>query len=127
VNSILLVSFLEIIKPYRMYCHHLYNLIVLFLILPSLVELLSINTDVLIISKTAQRGFVLLEETKPTRLNEFNQCLQQNHQLNIAIDEKYGDLILNKTIENIDFRHQQLLCTINRNQVNKIFLFTNVI
>jgi hypothetical protein len=88
------------------------------------VELLLINTDVLILPKNAQHGFVLLEETKPSRLNEFNQCIKQSHQLNIDIDEKYGDLILNKTIENIQFNHQQLLCTINRNQVKKIlFLF----
>ncbi len=110
-----------------MYYYHLYNLIVLFLILPSLVELLTINTDVLILSNNAQHGLVLLEETKPSRSNEFYQCAKNNQQLNIDIDEKYGDLILNKTLENIHFNQQRLLCTINRNQVKKIrfgfFLF----
>jgi len=106
-----------------MYYHHLYNLIVLFLIIPSLVDLLTINTDVLILSNNAQHGFVLLEETKPSRYNEFYQCLKQNDQLNLDIDEKYGDLILNRTIENINFNQQRLLCTINRNQVKKILFF----
>ena len=107
-----------------MYYHHLNNLIVLFLIIPSLVELIAINTDVLILPDNAQHGYVLLEETKPSRYNEFNQCLKENNELNIDIDMKYGDLILNKTIENISFSNQQrLLCTINRNQVKKIFLF----
>jgi hypothetical protein len=104
-----------------MYYHHLNNLIFLFLIIPSLVELLSINTDILILPNTAHRGFVLLEETKPSRYNEFLQCLKQTNQLNIDIDEKYGDLILNKTIENFIFNQQRLLCTINRNEVKKIF------
>ncbi|CAF4786590.1 unnamed protein product, partial [Rotaria socialis] len=100
-----------------MYYHHLFYLIALFFLLPPLVELLSINTDVLIVPKNAQRGFVLLEETKPSRSNEFTQCLQQSRELNIDIDTKYGDLILNKTIRNRNFKQQQqLLCTINRNQ-----------
>jgi len=89
------------------------------------VDLLTINTDVLILSNNAQPGFVLLEETKPSRYNEFHQCLKQNSPLNIDIDEKYGDLILNKTLENFHSNHQQLLCTINRNQVksNRVFFF----
>ncbi len=102
-----------------MYYHHLSNLIVLFLILPSLVELSVIQTDVLIISNNAQRGYVLLEETKPSRYHEFNQCLKENEQLNLHIDEKYGDLILNRTIKYLNFNQQRLLCTINRNQVKK--------
>ncbi len=102
-----------------MYYHHLSNLIVLFLILPSLVELSVIQTDVLIISNNAQRGYVLLEETKPSRYHEFNQCLKENEQLNLHIDEKYGDLILNRTIKYFNFNQQRLLCTINRNQVKK--------
>jgi hypothetical protein len=85
------------------------------------VDLLTINTDVLILSNNAQPGFVLLEETNPSRYNEFYQCLKQNNQLNIDIDKKYGDLILNKTIENFIFNQQRLLCTINRNEVKKIF------
>lgn len=107
-----------------MYYHHLYKLLVLSLILPSVVELLTINSDVLILSNNARPGFVLLEETKPSRYKEFSQCLQENNQqLNIDIDEKYGDLILNQTIENINFNQQRLLCTINRNQVKKILSF----
>jgi hypothetical protein len=106
-----------------MYYHHLYNLIVLFLIIPSLVHLLTINTDILILSNNSQRGFVLIEETKPSRYMEFYQCLKENDQLNIDIDEKYGDLILNKTVQNFNSNHQQLLCTINRNQVKKKFSF----
>jgi hypothetical protein len=102
-----------------MYYHRLYKLIVLFLIIPSLVALISINTDILILPKNAQRGYVLLEETKPSRYNEFIQCLKQNDELNISIDEKYGDLVLNKTNEILPSNHQ-LLCTINRNQVMKI-------
>jgi len=103
-----------------MYYQHLSNLIVLFLILPSLVQLLTINTDVLIIPNHARPGFVLLEEMKPSRSNEFQQCINDNHrQLNINIDEKYGDLILNQTVENQIFNQQQLLCTIHRNEVNR--------
>ena len=100
-----------------MYYHHLSNLIVLFLILPSLVELTTIQTDVLILPNLARTGFVLLEETKPSRYHEFDQCLKDNEQLNLHIDEKYGDLILNQTIEYFDRQQQRLLCTINRNQV----------
>lgn len=103
-----------------MYYHHLFNLIVLFFLLPSLVELLSINTDVLIIPKNARHGFVLLEETQPSRYHEFTQCLNQNSELDIIIDRKYGDLILNSRVNNQIFNtQQQLLCTINRNQVKK--------
>jgi hypothetical protein len=83
------------------------------------VELSVIQTDVLIISNNAQRGYVLLEETKPSRYHEFNQCLKENEQLNLHIDEKYGDLILNRTIKYFNFNQQRLLCTINRNQVKK--------
>ncbi len=90
-------------------------------------ELSVIQTDVLIISNNAQRGYVLLEETKPSRYHEFNQCLKENEQLNLHIDEKYGDLILNRTIKYFNFNQQRLLCTINRNQVKKknfsFFLF----
>ncbi|CAF0806189.1 unnamed protein product [Rotaria sordida] len=110
------------------YYHHLYNLLVLFFIIPSLVNLLTINSDVLIIPKNAQHGFVLLEETKSSRFNEFNQCLKQNNELNIDIDKKYGDLILNKTIENYNFTQQQrLLCTINRNQSSILKLYYTII
>ena len=104
-----------------MYYHHLYNLIILFLIISSSVELLSVNTDVLILPNNAQDGFILLEETKPSRYNEFSQCLKQNHRLNIDIDEKYGDLILNRTIEYFNLNSQQQLCTIKRNEVKQKF------
>ena len=100
-----------------MYYHHLNNLIVWFFILPSSVELLLVNSDVLILPSTAQAGYVLLEENRPSRSSEFHRCLQQNPPLNLMIDEKYGDLILNQTIEHFPFNQQQLLCTINRNQV----------
>ena len=103
-----------------MYYHHLSNLIVLFLILPSLVELTTnIQSDVLILPNVAQTGFVLLEETKPSRYHEFEQCYTDNDQLNIHIDEKYGDLILNQTIESFDIHQQKLLCTVSRNQVSE--------
>lgn len=103
-----------------MYYHHLSNFIVLFLILPSLVELTTnIQSDVLILPNVAQIGFVLLEETQPSRHHEFEQCFNDKKQLNLHIDEKYGDLILNQTIESFDIHHQQLLCTINRNQVKE--------
>lgn len=87
-------------------------------------QLLNINTDILIIPNHARRGFVLLEETKPSRLNEFYQCINDNQrQLNINIDEKYGDLVLNQTVENLisNQPQQQLLCTIHRNEVNSVF------
>jgi hypothetical protein len=87
------------------------------------VELAVIQTDVLIIPNNAQHGFVLLEETQPSRYHEFDQCLKENDQLNLHIDEKYGDLILNHTIKYFNFNQQRLLCTINRNQVKKIFSF----
>lgn len=117
--SLLVNSFFFLFSRKKMYYHHLSNLIVLFLILPSLVELTAIQTDVLILPNLARTGFVLLEETKPSRYQEFDQCLKDNEQLNLHIDEKYGDLILNQTIEYFDRQQQQqrLLCTINRNQV----------
>ena len=103
--------------PISMYYHHLFSFIVLFLILPSFIELNQIQTDVLILPNHAQPGYILLEEIQPSRTREFHQCLQNNISLNLAIDEKYGDLILDQSIENLPLNQQNLLCTINRNQV----------
>lgn len=100
-----------------MYYHHLFNFIFIFIILPANIELYQIQNDFLILPKQAQPGFVLLEETRPSRSKEFQQCLSNKSQLDISIDEKYGDLMLNQTIDFLPLNKQELLCTINRNQV----------
>ncbi|CAF1660241.1 unnamed protein product, partial [Adineta ricciae] len=110
-----------------MYYHHLNNLIALFFVLPSLVQLLSVNTDILIIPRNAPSGFVLLEETKPTRIYEFRQCINQSEQLHLDIDEKYGDLILTKPIGNVQSNQQRLLCTIHRNQSTIVKLYYTIL
>jgi hypothetical protein len=104
-----------------MYYHHLSNFIVLLAILPSVVKLTLISTDILILPSNAQRGYVLLEETRPSRSREFAQCLQQAPSIHLAVDEKYGDLILNQSLKNVPLTLvPQPLCTIQRNQVSGV-------
>ncbi len=98
--------------------HHHHLIYLLLLTIPSSVKLQSITTDLLILPVDAQSGYILLEETLPSRSKEFSQCLQQNTaNLPLAIDPKYGDLIINGSIGNIPLNEQRLLCTIQRNQV----------
>ena len=86
---------------------------------PYWIESIIIQSDVLIIPDQAQVGDILLEEISPSRSNEFHQCLNDRPTLKLTIDEKYGDLLLGQTVENLSMNEQTLLCTIHRNEVSE--------